>query len=112
MEDLQRIIQEVVPGKQITLLHLISSPDPSINEKIGLDKNNAIGIMNLTPPETAIIAADIAAKSAGVAVCFIDRFNGCVLLEGYTASVRESLSKVKDVFVNMLNFTACDVTQS
>ena len=37
MEDLQRIIQEVVPGKQITLLHLISSPDPSINEKIGVN---------------------------------------------------------------------------
>lgn len=30
MENLQRIIQESVPGKQVTLLHIISSPDPML----------------------------------------------------------------------------------
>ena len=28
--DLMRIIQESVPGKQITMAHIISSPDPVI----------------------------------------------------------------------------------
>lgn len=112
MEKLQRIVQESVPGKQITLLHLISSPDPSVNEKIGLDKGNAIGIMTLTPTESSIIAADLAAKAANVEIGFIDRFNGCVLLEGDTESVRESLEAVKETFENLLKFTSCPVTKS
>ena len=112
MENLQRIVQESVPGKQITLLHLISSPDPSVNEKIGLDKWNAIGIMTLTPTESSIIAADVAAKAASVEVCFIDRFNGCVLLQGDNESVKQSLQAVKDTFESMLKFTSCSVTMS
>lgn len=112
MENLQRIVQESVPGKQITLLHLISSPDPSVNEKIGLDKRNAIGIMTLTPTESSIIAADVAAKAANVEVCFIDRFNGCVLLQGDNESVKQSLQAVKDTFESMLKFTSCPVTMS
>lgn len=35
--DLMRIIQESVPGKQITMAHIISSPDPVIYKKLGLD---------------------------------------------------------------------------
>lgn len=112
MENLQRIVQESVPGKQITLLHLISSPDPSVNEKIGLDKGNAIGIMTLTPTESSIIAADVASKAASVEVCFIDRFNGCVLLQGDNESVKQSLEAVKHTFESMLKFTSCPVTKS
>lgn len=112
MENLQRIVQESVPGKQITLLHLISSPEPSVNERIGLDVGNAIGIMTLTPTESSIIAADISAKAANVEVCFIDRFNGCVLLQGDTESVRQSLEAVKTTFESMLNFSSCEVTKS
>ncbi len=48
--DLVRIIQESVPGKQITMAHIISSPDPIMYQKLGLDPkvdyhNAAIGIM-------------------------------------------------------------------
>ena len=32
----QRIIQELVPGKQITLAHIIASPDPVLYAKLGL----------------------------------------------------------------------------
>ncbi len=32
-----RIIQELVPGKQITLAHIIASPDPTLYQKLGLN---------------------------------------------------------------------------
>ena len=47
MSEKQRMIQEYVPGKQVTLAHLIASPDPVIFEKLGLqtDFRDAIGIL-------------------------------------------------------------------
>ena len=33
----QRIIQELVPGKQITLAHIIANPDEILYRKLGLD---------------------------------------------------------------------------
>ena len=65
LQDKMRIIQELVPGKQITLAHIIANPDKILYQKLGLDpaKNHsgAIGIMTMSPSETAIIAGDIAA---------------------------------------------------
>ena len=37
MENKQRIIQELVPGKQITLAHIIANPDPIRYQKQGLN---------------------------------------------------------------------------
>ena len=34
-EQKMRIIQELVPGKQVTLAHVIASPDPIIYKKTG-----------------------------------------------------------------------------
>ena len=65
-QDMARIIQETVPGKQVTLAHVIASPMADIYERLGIDEAGAIGILNLTPYETAIIAADIATKTADV----------------------------------------------
>ena len=61
----QRIVQELVPGKQITLAHIIASPDKILYEKLGLNPaidyaRAAIGIMTVSPAETAIIMADVA----------------------------------------------------
>ena len=70
-EDKLRIIQETVPGRQITLAHVIAGPDAIIYKKLGLDPRvdytrSAIGILTITPSETAIITADISIKSSGV----------------------------------------------
>ena len=59
-----RIIQESVPGKQITLAHLIANPDRIIYKKLGLNPHvdyhkSSIGIITMTPSETAIIAGDL-----------------------------------------------------
>ena len=53
-EGLMRIIQESVPGKQITMAHIIASPDEIIYRKLGLDPKvdyhrSAIGVLTLTP---------------------------------------------------------------
>ena len=41
----QRIIQEFVPGKQVTLAHVIANPNESLYGKLGLiDARGAIGI--------------------------------------------------------------------
>jgi ethanolamine utilization protein EutS len=57
----QRVIQEYVPGKQVTLAHIIASPDKTVYKKLGLsdDYNDAIGILTITPPEGTIIASDL-----------------------------------------------------
>ena len=71
MENKQRIIQELVPGKQITLAHIIANPDPILYQKLGLNPaveyaKAAIGVLTVSPAETAIIMADIGIKSSYV----------------------------------------------
>lgn len=80
-EGKERIIQEFVSGKQVTLAHVIASPDKNLYGKLGLiDAEGAIGIMTITPSEGAMIAADIASKSADIRVGFVDRFNGSLVI--------------------------------
>ena len=76
-----RIIQETVAGKEITFAHVMGGPDPIIYQKLGLNpqidyRSSAIGLMNMTPPESAVIASDIAVKSGNVYLGFADRFTG------------------------------------
>ena len=78
-DDQIRIVQETVAGKEITFAHVMGSPAPIIYQKLGLNPNidyrsSAIGIMNLTPPESAVIASDIAVKNGNVYLGFADRF--------------------------------------
>ena len=79
-----RSIQEYVPGKQLTLAHRISKPDRMIYKKLGLtdEFTEAIGIITITPAESAIIAADICTKAARVKLGFVDRFSGAVVFVG------------------------------
>lgn len=110
--ELQRIIQESVPGKQVTLAHVISSPDKDIYDRIGVESGESIGILTLTPTETAIIAADIAAKAAPVSIGFLDRFTGAVLIQGDVQSVEYALEEVSRIFENLLGFNVVGVTKT
>ena len=114
--DKARIIQEIVPGKQITLAHIIANPDKVLYYKLGLDPaeehSGAIGILTLSPSETAIIAGDIAMKASGVELGFVDRFSGTVILTGTVSEVEASLSAITDYVQNKLGFTVCEVTKT
>ena len=107
-----RIIQESVPGKQVTISHVIASPMTDIYERLGIDEQGAIGILTLTPYETAIIAADIATKTADVEIGFLDRFTGSVVITGDVQSVETALNAVNDTLENMLGFEVCCVTKT
>lgn len=112
MEHLERIIQESVPGKQVSLAHVIASPGPDINERIGVEAGKSIGILTLTPSETAIIAADVASKAAPVSIGFLDRFTGAVIVLGDVQSVECAIAAVCDYLHEELGFCSVGVTRS
>ena len=116
-QNKQRIIQELVPGKQITLAHIIANPDEILYKKLGLDpaveySKSAIGILTLSPAETAIIAGDISIKSSGVQLGFVDRFSGTVIVTGTYSEVDASLRAVTQYAEETLGFTVCKITKT
>ena len=117
LPHLQRIIQEQVPGKQISLAHIIANPDKILYKKLGLDpavdySKSAIWIMTITPAETAIIIADIAIKSSGVELGFVDRFSGSLIITGTVSEVEASVTAILDYVSEKLGFAVCPVTRT
>lgn len=108
-----RIIQEFVPGKQVTLAHVIAHPVGSLYVKMGLvDGSGAIGIFTITPSEGAIIAADVASKAADIEIGFIDRFNGSLLITGDVSAVEAALHDVMHVLGSQMGFSPAVITKS
>ena len=116
-KDKLRIIQELVPGKQITLAHIIASPDDILYQKLGLNPEidyhrESIGIITMSPAETAVIAADIAMKSSNIDLGFVDRFSGTLIVTGTVSEVEASLAAVNEYAENVLGFKVCPVTKT
>ncbi|MDR1825467.1 MAG: BMC domain-containing protein [Bifidobacteriaceae bacterium] len=116
-ETKQRIIQEFVPGKQVTLAHVIANPVGNLRQKLGLTSDhlpgaNAIGILTITPSEAAIIAADVATKTALVEIGFVDRFSGAVVIQGDVQAVRSALEGVLDLLSGTMGFAPTEITKS
>jgi len=117
-ENKQRIIQEIVPGKQITLAHMIANPDDTLYKKLGLDptvdysRKSAIGIVTMSPSEYAIIAADLAMKASGAEVGFVDRFSGTLITVGSVSEVESALLAVVEYAQNKLGFSVCEITKT
>ena len=117
-ENKQRIIQELVPGKQITLAHIIANPDDTLYKKLGLDpkvdysKKSAIGIVTMSPSEYAIIAADLAMKSSGAEVGFVDRFSGTLITVGTVSEVEAAMAAVCEYAERKLGFNVCPITKT
>lgn len=112
-----RIIQEIVPGKQITIAHIIANPDEILYKKLGLDpavdySKAAIGIVTVSPSETAIIAGDIAIKSSGAEIGFVDRFSGTLIVTGSVSEVEAALLALTEYAEQKLGFTVCEITKT
>ena len=112
-----RIVQELVPGKQITLAHVIANPDPIMYRKLGLNpaidySKNAIGIVCMSPAESAIVFADIAIKASGAEIGFVDRFSGTLILLGTVSEVSTSIEAVLSYADETLKFTVCSLTKT
>ncbi len=112
-EHKERIIQEFVPGRQITLAHVIPNPVEDLYGKLGVvDIERAIGIFTITPSEGAIIAADVATKAADVKIGFVDRFSGSLLIHGDVAAVNAAMQDVMKVLCDQMKFTPTEITSS
>ena len=114
--DQIRIVQESVAGKEITFAHVIGGPAPIIYQKLGLNPaidygSSAIGIMNMTPPESAVIASDIAVKSGNVYLGFADRFTGTLIVTGEISDVTTALTQVVEYFRDTLGYVVCNITK-
>ena len=112
-----RIVQELVPGMQITLAHIIAAQDAILYQKLGLAPavdyaSAAIGIVTMSPAETAIIAGDIAVKASNAELGFLDRFSGTLIITGRISDVEASLNAVIDYTREKLGFVVCDVTKT
>nr|WP_040284208.1 BMC domain-containing protein [Tessaracoccus massiliensis] len=110
----QRIIQEFVPGKQVTLAHIIANPDEPLYAKLGLTSKTrgAIGVLTLTPGEAAVIAADVATKASGVELAFVDRFSGSLLVVGRLTDVESAVRGVVETLEGVLGFTPAPLTRT
>ncbi|SDN68912.1 ethanolamine utilization protein EutS [Paenibacillus sp. yr247] len=111
-EQKQRVIQEYVPGKQLTLAHVIANPDPILYTKLGIEEAKALGILTLTPTETAIIAADIATKAAHVSIGYLDRFTGSLVIVGDVSAVEMAIEAVNVFLQEKLKFSTASLTRS
>lgn len=112
-DNKERIIQEFVPGRQITLAHVIANPVDDLYAKLGIiNIDGAIGIFTITPSEGAIIAADVATKASDVKIGFVDRFNGSLVIYGDVAAVNAAMISVMRVLCDEMKFTSTEITSS
>jgi ethanolamine utilization protein EutS len=107
-----RIIQEYVPGRQVTIAHIIANPDKPLCQRVGLHEAEAIGIMTITPGESAIIAGDLALKAAEVEIGFLDRFSGTLVVSGRLSSVTQALEAANNGLHTVLGFYPASITRT
>lgn len=115
-----RMVRMRVPGKDVTLAHIIGSSSKEVYENLGLHigvhagedhTGEAIGLMRFGPWEVTIAAADVAVKAANVEIGFLDRFCGTLILLGPLTEVRTAVEAVVEFFRDTLHFPTCEVTE-
>ena len=99
------------------MAHIIANPDPILYQKLGLNPTveyakAAIGVLTVSPAETAIIMADIGIKSAGVELGFVDRFSGSVIVTGTVSEVEASIQAILQYVENTLGYAVTPVTRT
>lgn len=116
----RRVVKVIVAGREISLAHVIGVSEASIYKNLGLDigtnagadfRGMSIGTVHITPPESTIIAADIAVKSGDVIIGFMDRFSGTLILTGPRIEVRTAVEEIVKYFREGLNYKSCPVTE-
>ena len=117
LKDKMTIIQEFVPGKQITLCHIIANPGETLYVKLGLDPQadytkSAIGVLTVIPYESAVIAADIAMKASGAEIGFVDRFTGTLIITGTVSSVDSAFTAIMDYVQDKLGYSVVEKTRT
>lgn len=109
-----RMIFESVPGKQVTLAHIIANPGKRVFQRVGIEDNgtSAIGLMTVTPSDVSIIASDIMRKASDVNLAFLDRFSGAVCVTGDISAVEHAVKEAQKFLGSTLRFSTCKVTRT
>ena len=116
-----RLVRVKVVGREVSLAQLIGVSDRQIYRNLGLHigthlgedhTGESIGILDMTPWESTIAAADVAMKSGDVELAFLDHFSGTVILLGAQAEVTAALEQVLAFFRDELHFAVCPLTVS
>lgn len=110
--SIERIIQESVPGKQVTIAHIIAAPMADVYQSLNMEVSGAIGILTLTPCETSIIAADIATKAATVKIAFLDRSTGSLIITGDVQSIESALDAITGTLREEMGFDTVAITKT
>ena len=110
----RRIVQVRVPGKQITMAHILASPEEELFRHLGVlnPRRGALAILTITPGEGAVISADFAVKKGDVDIVFTDRFSGGLVLSGGLSAVEAAVEGVLTGMQSILGFTPCEITRS
>jgi len=116
-----RITRVRVPGKEMDVAHVIGTCDHVIYRNLALNigshagenhDGESIGLIQVTPWESTLIAADICTKAADVTVGFMDRFNGSVIILGERSQVTAAIKETRRAFRDELGFSVCEMTES
>lgn len=108
-----RIIQEHVPGKEMTLVHLIANLEPEVARLLAHSgQGNTIGIITISPGEAAIIVADLSLKSGSIQIQQLNPDCGSVVIKGDLSSVEFALNNVRDIMGRVMNFAVCPLTRT
>jgi ethanolamine utilization protein EutS len=111
-EGITRIIQEYVPGRQVTIAHIIANPDRILCQRVGLEEAEAIGMLTITPGESTIIAGDLALKAADVRIGFLDRFSGTLVVTGRLTNVEVAVEAANRGLEAILSFHPAAITRT
>jgi len=114
LQGKQRIVQELVPGKQVTMAHIIANPNPDIYKKLGLigEHFGAIGILTITPSEAAIIGADTATKAANVELVSYENVGSTlvtIVVQGDVAACKSAMEAGAKAAASIGRLTASSV---
>ena len=113
-----RITRLRIPGKEVCLAHIISSPQTPVYQNLGLHigvhegedhTGESIGLIRFTPWEAVVVAADVAMKSADVQIGFMDRFCGSLILTGGLSEVQTAVETVVRFFRDVAGFHTCEI---
>ncbi len=113
--DQIRSVQVTTAAREIPYANVVGSPDDQVFATLALDigfhadfkPEGSLGIMNMTPAESVIIAADMAVKSSTVEIGFMDRFKGSLIIIGSRANVVRAMEDVLKFFENTLHYKVC-----
>ena len=105
--DIQKEIETLEQYKRSVITEAVTK---GLNPDVDYG-NSAIGILNMSPPESAVIASDISIKTGDVYLGFVDRFSGTLIITGLLSEVNSAVDEIVRYFRDDLGYSCCEITR-